>query len=69
MQNPETGMLEPISEELFQQLRGTDACVFQRNQEVEFLNGRFRIAAYGRKFIKLEALPGTRVREGHGDSD
>lgn len=69
MQNPETGNLEPISEDIYQKLRDTEACVFQRGQEIEFLNGRFRIAAYGKKFIKLEALPGTRVREGHGDSD
>ena len=69
MQNPDTGTIEPINEELYQKLRDTEACAFQRNQEVEFMNGRWRIAAYGRKFIKLEALPGTHVREDHGDSD
>ena len=36
-------------------------CSFVRGEEVSFRGGRFRISNFGKKFLRLEALPGTRM--------
>lgn len=61
MQNPQTGHMEPIPEQQAERLRNEGRCVLRVGQEVELAGGRFRIAAIGRRFVRLEGLPGTRV--------
>lgn len=61
MQNPSTGHMEPIPEQQAERYRNEGRCVLAVGQEVELEGGRFRVAAMGRRFVRLEGLPGQRV--------
>lgn len=37
--------------------------VFRIGEVLEIRGGRFRVQAMGRRFIRLEGLPGTRVKQ------
>jgi hypothetical protein len=61
MQNPTTGEMERASslEEARQKARKftPPAAVFSIGEVVEVKGGRFRVAAIGKRFIRLESLP------------
>ena len=64
MQSPETGHMEPIAEADVQRRRDEGRCVLTIGQHVELAGGHFRVAAIGKRFVRLEGVPGTRVAEG-----
>lgn len=68
MQDPSTGHMQPIPEQQAERFRNEGRCVLAVGQEVEIEGGRFRVAAIGRRFVRLEGLPGVRIRDG-GVSD
>lgn len=61
MQNQETGELEPINSttELEQAIKNSIP-VFRVGEEILLKGGRFRIKSFGKKFMMLEGLPGTK---------
>lgn len=64
MQNPETGALQalPAHEAAAQEARGF--CVLRIGEVIEIKGGKFRVSAMGRKFIRLEGMPGSYVEPG-----
>lgn len=61
MQNPNTGHMEALAADEVERMRAQHRCVLAIGQEVELEGGRFRVAAIGRRFVRLEGLPGTTV--------
>lgn len=59
MQNPETGHMEPIAADAAPEAKARGVCVLAIGQEVALEGGRFRVAAIGRRFVRLEGLPGN----------
>lgn len=67
MQVPSTGDLLPIegehAEELASAIEELGGVVFHVGEELELKGGKFRVESFGRKFIRLRGLPGTRIAQ------
>jgi uncharacterized Zn finger protein len=57
MQNPNTGRLEPISEEKYKQLHTEGKAVFRVGEIVNVNGGRFRVRKITKKDIILRGVP------------
>jgi hypothetical protein len=65
MQDPVTGHMHSITEALAVELSNDGkTCVLRIGEVVEIKHGHFRVAAIGKRFIRLEGIPGTVVRRG-----
>ena len=65
MQDPNTGdihALTPTPAKLIREDGGKAATlVFNTGEEVNLKGGRFRIVSIGKRFMRLEGLPGTQL--------
>lgn len=76
MQDVTDGSLHKIPGEIAKRLQehaetcGTPLPVFRVGEVLELRGGRFRVTAIGKRYMRLEGLPGTRINDaGTEDSD
>lgn len=73
MQDRNTGGMAGIPAGVAQRIEemakklGEEVPVFRLGEEIMLRGGRFRVAAIGSKYIRLEGLPGTHVQEKEGE--
>jgi len=71
MQDRDTGEMKRITKDEAHKIQEEEArsgkkpptCIIKRGEIVAVNHGVFRVVAIGRKYIRLEGLPGTIVKE------
>ncbi len=64
MQDPKTGLLHEIkTQEQMQHAQKHHWPIFEVGEIIELKGGRFRVAGFGAKILRLEGLPGTTISQ------